>query len=274
MSQVDCSFIGYNNTKIYARKDLVDNPKASIVIVHGVFEHLDRYNYLVEKLNKDGYNVYRYDARGHGRSEGKKGDLKDFREFLEDLNIYIDYVRKENDKLKLVLLGHSMGGLVATSYACTYPDKIDYLVLSGACNQTPKEAKPLKFIPTFMTSLLTYKNVLGDAVCSDKKVVEAYNNDPLVVKKGTFRLMKNAFIKGCHLVTNNIDKVKVPTLVMHGKEDGVVVASTGNWSYEHLQVGDKTLKMYEGLYHEIFNEVRKDEVIQDLLDWLDSEIGG
>ena len=96
----------------------------------------------------NGYNVYRYDARGHGRSEGNRGDLEKFDDFLLDLDIYIDLIKKEYPNLKIVLLGHSMGGLVATSYSCMY-DKIDFLALSGACNVTPKQARPLKYIPTF-----------------------------------------------------------------------------------------------------------------------------
>lgn len=274
MGQIDCSFTGYNNTKIYARKDLVSNPKANVVIVHGIFEHLDRYDYLVSKLNNEGYNVYRYDARGHGRSEGKKGDLNKFDEFIIDLDIYISQIKRENPNLKLILLGHSMGGLVATSYASLFNDKIDYLVLSGACNKTPKPAKALKFIPTFLTGILKYKNALGKGVCGDEKVVEAYNKDPLVLKEGTMRLMKNAFIKGCSIVNNNIENINVPTLVMHGEKDGIVVVDTGKWTYENLKVEDKTLKIYSDLYHEIFNEVSKDEVILDMTNWLNKKIGG
>lgn len=274
MGQVDCSFSGYNNIKIYAKKDLVENAKANVVIVHGIFEHLDRYDYLVSKLNNEGYNVYRYDARGHGRSEGKKGDLNKFDEFLIDLDYYINQVKKEFPDKKVVLLGHSMGGLVATSYASLFNEKIDYLVLSGACNQTPKAAKALKFIPTFVAALLKYKNALGSGVCGDEKVVEAYNNDPLVLKEGTMRLMKNAFINGCGLVNNNIANISVPTLVMHGEKDGIVVVDTGKWTYENLKVEDKTLKIYSDLYHEIFNEVSKDEVIADVTNWLNTKIGG
>jgi len=171
-------------------------------------------------------------------------------------------------------LGHSMGGLVATSYACKFSNKIDYLVLSGACNKTPSAAKALRYIPTWLTSILKYKNNLGEGVCGDKEVVKKYNEDPLVVKKGTMRLMKSAFIKGCDYVNDNIKKIEVPTLVMHGKDDGIVVSSTGEWTYNSLVVKDRELKMYDGLYHEIFNEVKKDEVINDLLNWLDSRIGG
>lgn len=273
MGQLDCSFSGYNNIKIYAKKDIVKEARANVVIVHGIFEHLDRYNYLVEKLNSEGYNVYRYDARGHGRSEGEKGDLLEFNEFLFDLDIYIDSIKKDSN-LPLVLLGHSMGGLVATSYASKYNDKIDYLVLSGACNKTPKAASALRYLPMWLIKKIPYTNKLGEGVCGNKEVVEAYNKDPLVLKKGTFRLMKNAFIRGCDFVNNNIKKISVPTLVMHGKEDGIVVSSTGEWTYNNLVVKDKELKMYEGLYHEIFNEIKKDEVISDLLSWLNKRIGG
>lgn len=274
MAQFDFGFTGYNNVKIYGKKDTIDNPKANVVIVHGIFEHLDRYDYLVSKLNERGYNVYRYDARGHGRSGGKKGNLDSFDEYLLDLDDFISLVKRESDNLKTVLLGHSMGGLVATAYASTFPTKIDLLALSGACNKTPKSAKALVYIPTFIASLFKYKNKLGDGVCSDASVVEKYNNDPLVLKEGSLKLMKKVFINGCEYVNNNIDKVCVPTLVMHGEADGIVVSNTGKWTYDNLKIEDKTLKMYEGLYHEIFNEVKKDEVIEDLISWIDEKIGG
>lgn len=272
MEETEFAFNGYNGTKIYAKKSLVNDPKANIVIVHGIFEHLDRYDYLTKKLNDNGYNVYRYDARGHGRSEGKSGSLNDFNEYLYDLNIYVNLIRSDYPDEKVVLLGHSMGGLVATSYAIKYNNKLDYLVLSGACNQTPKVAKALKFIPTSLIPMIKYKNRLGKGVCGDPRVVEEYNSDPLVGKYASFKMMKNVFIKGCNYVNNNIRSISVPTLVMHGKKDGIVVSSTGEWTYNNLVVRDRTLKMYEGLYHEIFNEVKKDEVIKDLLNWLNKRL--
>lgn len=274
MKQLDSSFVGFNNTKIYATKNCVENPKANVVIVHGIFEHLDRYDYLVSMLNKQGYNVYRYDARGHGRSQGDRGDVKRFEHFLLDLDCYITLIKNEHPNLKLVLLGHSMGGLVATSYASYMPNKIDYLVLSGACNKTPKQAKALRFVPMCLTGLLKYKNNLGNGVCGDASVVKAYGEDPLVLKQGTFRLMKNAFINGCDMVKDNIKNIKVPTLIMHGEKDGIVVVDTSVWTYDNLQVEDKQLKVYPDMYHEIFNELNKNEVIEDLLNWLNLKIGG
>lgn len=274
MNQVDSSFAGNGNIKIYAKKDIIANPKANVVIVHGICEHLDRYDYLTEKLNNAGYNVYRYDARGHGRSEGEKGDLKDYQDYLLDLDIYVESVKKEYPDLKLILLGHSMGGLVATSYASMFSSKIDYLALSGAANVTPKAARALKFLPMCLIKKIKYKNNLGDGVCSDKEVVEKYNSDPLVLKEATMGLMKNVFIGGCGLVKDNINQISVPTLVMHGKGDGIVDASTAEWTYNNLTVEDKELQIYEGLYHEIFNEVKKDTVIEDLINWLNKRIEG
>jgi alpha-beta hydrolase superfamily lysophospholipase len=274
MNQMDSSFVGNNGVKIYAKKNIVTNPKANVVIVHGICEHLDRYDYLCQKLNEQGYNVYRYDARGHGRSEGNRGDLNEYQDFLIDLDTYINNVKNEYPDLKLILLGHSMGGLVATSYAATFNEKIDYLALSGAANVTPKQARPLKILPMFLIKKIKYKNNLGEGVCSDKEVVEKYNNDPLVLKEATMGLMKNVFIGGCGLVKDNISRIKVPTLVMHGKGDGIVDYTTAEWTFNNLSVEDKELKIYDGLYHEIFNEVKKDVVIEDLINWLNKRVEG
>ena len=274
MEQLEYSFLGYNNIKIYAVKNCVDNPKANVVIVHGIFEHLDRYEYITKQLNEAGYNVYRYDARGHGRSEGERGDIAQFDHFLLDLDNYITKIKNDRPDLKTILLGHSMGGLVATNYAAFAPNRIDYLVLSGACNRTPKQARLLRYIPTFVTKGLTYKNSLGDGVCGDAEVVKAYNTDELVLKQGSMRLMKNAFIKGCNLVKSNIKNIVVPTLIMHGEEDGIVDVQTSIWTYENLNVEDKRLKVYPKMYHEIFNELEKDEVIEDLINWINKRIGG
>ena len=265
-------FLGQGDVKIFYSVNKVDEPKGAVVFVHGICEHLGRYEYLTEKFNNEGYDVYRYDARGHGKSEGKRGYLGDFSDYLADLDILISMVRKEHKDSKLVLLGHSMGGLVATAYTCKYPNKIDLLVLSGACNVCPSMASALKFLPYNLMGKLKYTNKLGDGVCSDKKVVDEYNKDPLVLKKVSFRLLGNAFIKGTKYVSKNIKNIKCPVLVQHGEKDGIVVKETGEWTFSHLECEDKELKIYPNLYHEIFNEISKDEVIKDTIDWCNERV--
>lgn len=266
-------FLGNKDVKIFYSVNKVEDAKACVVFVHGICEHLGRYEYLTEKFNEEGYNVYRYDARGHGKSEGRRGQLDDFEDYLDDLDILITLAKKDNKGLKLVLLGHSMGGLVATAYTSKYPNKVDYLVLSGACNVCPSVASALKYLPYNLMGKLKYTNKLGDGVCSVKEVVDAYNQDPLVLKKVSFKLLGNAFVKGTKYVKKNIENIKCPTLVLHGEKDGIVVKSTGEWTYDNLVCNDKLLKIYPSLYHEIFNEYNKDEVIKDTLDWLKERVG-
>jgi alpha-beta hydrolase superfamily lysophospholipase len=265
-------FLGSRDVKIFYKANKVEVPKAAVVFVHGICEHLGRYDYIMEKFVNEQYNVYRYDARGHGRSEGKRGHLKDFNDYLDDLDLFVNMIKKENEGLPLVMVGHSMGGLVATAYTCRYPDKVDLLALSGAANRCPSSATALKFLPYNLMSKLNYINKLGNAVCSVQEVREKYDKDPLVVKKVTFQLLGNAFIKGTKYVKNNIKNIKCPTLVMHGAEDGVVGKNIGEWTYANLKCEDKTLRMYEGLFHEIFNEYNKDDVINELLKWCNERV--
>lgn len=265
-------FLGSKDTKIFYSVDKVEKPKAAVVFVHGICEHLGRYAYIKERFIESNYNVYRYDARGHGKSEGNRGDLEDFNDYLDDLDIFITMIRKENKGLKLILIGHSMGGLVATAYTSKYPNKVDLLAVSGAANRCPASARALKFIPYKWIGKLNYTNNLGNAVCSVKEVGEKYNKDPLVIKKIKFRLLGNAFVKGTKFVENNIRNITCPTLVMHGEKDGVVGKDIGEWTYSNLDCKDKKIKIYPNLYHEIFNEVTKDEVIQDLINWCDERM--
>ena len=258
--------------ELYYEKHLVDNSIATIIIVHGLGENQARYAWVTEKLNENGYNVYRYDARGHGKSEGKRGYLEDFQDYLEDLDILVEMVKRDNKGLKTILVGHSMGGLVATAYTAKYPEKVDLLAVSGGATKCPKSATAIKFLPFNIMGKLNYVNKLGNAVCSVKEVGEAYNKDPLVLKKISFRLLGNAFVIGTKFVKQNISNIKCPTFVMHGEKDGVVGKDIGEWTFANLRCKDKQLKIYPNLYHEIFNEVTKENVVKDLIDWCEERM--
>ena len=268
----ESTFLGSRDVKIYYKVNKVDEPKGAVVFVHGICEHLGRYEHLMEAFLKQGYNVYRYDARGHGKSDGVRGDLVDFDDYLDDLDIFVGMIHRENKGLKLIMVGHSMGGLVSTAYVCKYPDKIDLLAISGAANVCPNSAKAIKFLPYNIMSKIKYTNKLGNAVCSVKEVGEKYNKDPLVIKKVSFRLLGNAFVKGTKFVERNIGNITCPVLVMHGEKDGVVQVEASEWTYHNLKTEDKNIKIYLGLYHEIFNERTKEEVIENLLDWCNERV--
>lgn len=265
-------FLGSKDVKIFYSVDKVESPKAAVIFVHGICEHLGRYDYIKEKFIEADYNVYRYDARGHGKSEGKRGYLEEFGDYLDDLDIFVGMVKKENKGLKLILVGHSMGGLVATAYTSKYPNKVDLLAISGGATRCPKAANAIKFVPYNLLGRLNYTNRLGNAVCSVKEVGEAYSKDPLVLKRVKFKLLGNVFVIGVNFVKKNIKNISCPTLVMHGEKDGVVEKEIGDWTFANLKCKDKKIIIYPNLYHEIFNEITRDDVIRDLINWCDERV--
>lgn len=130
--QEERMIISFDGTKLRLKKDAVENPKALIVIAHGLCEHLNRYDYFTEKLNENGYSVYRYDQRGHGKSEGKKVYFKDFNEMPDDLGQILALAREESEGKKVFLFGHSMGGETVTLFGTKNPGMADGIITSGA----------------------------------------------------------------------------------------------------------------------------------------------
>ena len=255
-----------DGTKLRLRKDVVENPKALVVISHGLCEHLNRYDYFTKKLNESGYSVYRYDQRGHGKSEGKKVFFSDFNQLPDDTDVFINIAREENNRKKVFLFGHSMGGETAALYGTKYPGKTDGIIMSGALthynnplmgDQLPMKAPVDTYVP----------NALGDGVCSDPKVIEAYINDPLVEKQISVGLI-NQIYEGVQWIKRNAVNFIDPVLILHGANDGLVSVKDSLELYQEIKSKDKSLRIYANLFHEILNEPCKDEIIYDIVLWL------
>ncbi len=129
----------YDGFQLFTRKDVPENVKAAVIVVHGLCEHLGRYEYLTEKLNAHNFSVYRFDHRGHGKSDGERAYLEDFNCLVDDTDFMMERAKAENPGLPVFLIGHSMGGFTVACYGAKYPGKVDGLVLSGAL--TNDEAK-------------------------------------------------------------------------------------------------------------------------------------
>jgi alpha-beta hydrolase superfamily lysophospholipase len=260
-----------DGTALFGIKDIPENPKAAVVIVHGVAEHCGRYGYTAETLYKRGYAVYRYDNRGHGRSGGARGYVKSFMDFIRDADMVVQTVKRENPGLPVFILGHSMGGFIAAAYGAEYPDSPDGEILSGASViELPlREVRLLKSLPYRILGGLKVKNNLGALVSRDAAVVEAYGKDEYNLTKTTLRLNGELFIKGTAWLSENIGRFKSPCLILHGGEDKIVTPAAGEWLFENISSRDKEKKVYPGLYHEILNEKEKEEVLSDICGWLD-----
>ncbi len=226
----------FDGTKLYLKKETAADNKAVIVIVHGLCEHQGRYDYFAEKLHEAGIGTYRFDHRGHGRSEGEETFYSDFNELLDDTNVVVDMAIEENPDVPVFLLGHSMGGFTVSLYVHT-----------------------------------RLANQLGSGVCSVQEVVDWYGKDPY---------NKQSFTAGlCYAICDGLDWFKekkaefhYPVLMTHGEKDGLVSVQDTYDFFREAGSKDKQMKIYGGLFHEILNEYCKDEVIGDMIRWMEVRI--
>jgi acylglycerol lipase len=262
----------FDGIELYYAKDIPENPRAIIVIVHGVSEHLGRYEYLKDKLNSFGYGVYRFDNRGHGKSGGERGDILDFNELIEDADTIVNISKGENMDLPIFMLGHSMGGFITAAYGVKYPGKVNGQILSGAATNKMPFSLTLKSIKFPYILKGKVPNLLSKLICRDPEVVKKYEDDPLVLKETTLRFNTQFVYKGISWLIKSMPSYVYPCLILHGSDDRIVPKRCSQSFYDAIASKDKTLKFYEGFYHEIFSEKEKDTVIEDVHEWIEGRI--
>lgn len=261
-------FTNKDNIELFVQKNLVENSKAIIVIVHGLAEHLGRYDYVVSKLNEWGYSVYRFDNQGHGKSQGKRTYINTYKNFSQDVNEIVTMAKNENENKKVFILGHSMGGMISTVYGIDYRNTVDGIILSAGL--TVDKAKLLESNKD-VDDDAEISNSLGDLICTDKRVVDDYENDPLVCHITVGKIYKECY-KAVKYINENINKFEYPVYILHGEDDKIVSQEDSKILYEQVSSLDKSLKIYPGLYHEIMNEFDKDKVLEDIHCWLEDRI--
>lgn len=245
----------------YRRWDISGPAKAQVVISHGFAEHSGRYRHVAEALNTGGFSVWALDHRGHGQSEGERGDIESVSAAVADLDLFVDVVREAVPTGPLFLVGHSMGGLIAAAYAEDHQDRLKGLVLSGA----------LLFVAPEIVALAELEEIpdlgLADAVSSDPAVVQAYKNDPLVYLGPPPRRFIESFGQ-VEEVRSRLKELTLPILAMHGSGDLLVSPQALRDLVASVSSDDLTAVFWPGLWHEIFNEPRQAEVISTMAQWI------
>lgn len=261
--------------QLFERAWLPDGaPKAAVAIVHGYAEHSGRYEHVAERLVASGFAVYALDLRGHGRSEGRRVFIRSVDEHLADVDRFLSLVRERRPALPLFLLGHSMGGTVVASYLVTGERDLSGAILSAPAIRSQRGSSAIaRAVLSILARLLPRLPVgqLDSAEISrDPQVVARYDADPLVYRGrmpvGTIA----ALVSAARMVLADTDKMTLPLLLMHGTLDTLADPEGSRQLHEEAATSDKTLKLYEGLYHEIFNEPEQDEVLGDLVEWLEA----
>lgn len=263
-----------DNLKLYTKNFLVANPKASLLIVHGLGEHCERYAHVAQAFNAIDVNVYTFDLRGHGQSEGERAYVKDINSYREDVETVYQTVPKD---LPLFILGHSMGGLIILTFLMhTKRADIKGAIFSGSALEigediTPVTQKVITFLAKIAPKLKTIK-LDPKSISTDPETVEKYQTDPLIYHEGVKAGMGVAMLNGINAIKPKFSAFDYPALIMHGGSDKITNIAGSKAFYEQSKSKDKSLKIWEGDYHEIFNETNRTEVIAHTVAWLKERI--
>jgi alpha-beta hydrolase superfamily lysophospholipase len=238
------------------------HPTYLALIAHGYGEHAARYAHVAERLVKDGASVYAPDHFGHGRSAGERALIDDVEDLVEDLHEVAALARREHPGLPLVLIGHSLGGLIATRFAQRHQDELVALVLSGPVIGGNPDVEallgldPLPEVP------------LDPAVLSrDPQVGIDYAADELVYHGPFLRSTLEAIFAAVRTIADG-PRLAVPTLWLHGELDALAPLAPTRDAFARIRGDRVEEKVYPGAQHEIFNEINRDEVIGDVLVFL------
>lgn len=252
------------------------DPRGTVVVVHGINEHGGRYRHVAARLASAGWLVAAADHRGHGLSEGRRAAVERFDDWVADLDTYIAGVLAAAPR-PLFLLGHSLGGLIAVVYALDHASSLAGLVLSSPSVLPPSNLSPPvraagRWLSRWAANVPVVRLQL-DAVSRDPAVVTAYRTDPLV-HQGRVRARTGAEVLGAiERVHREIGRLELPVLVIQGTIDRLVDPRSAAWVDSHVGSPDHTLRIYDGLYHEVLNEPERETVIADVVHWLDAHAG-
>ncbi|NIL76467.1 alpha/beta hydrolase [Rhodococcus sp. B10] len=272
MKTSESTFTGVHGTRIVYDVHTPDNATGFLVLSHGLGEHAGRYREVVERLTQLGLTVYTIDHRGHGRSGGKRLELKNWSDYITDLHELFRIARAEHPDGKAFLLGHSMGGAIALSYALEYQAELDALMLSGpfavVSDDTPKILITIGKVLGKIAPRVPVQTLDSADVSRDPAVVAAYDADPLVHHGKIPAGVAGGLVGATESFPTRLPTLTLPVLVQHGSEDKLADVAGSRMIAEKAGSKDLTIEIYDGLYHEIFNEPERQQVLDDLVAWL------
>lgn len=270
--RVEGRLVGARDVELYWQGWLPPGPATGVVLLcHGLGEHSGRYRNVVDALTPDGWAVYGLDHRGHGLSGGRRVHLDDYADWLADFDAFRRVVVASHPGVPVFLLGHSMGGQIALAYALDHQDDLRGLVLSApalASNAVPRRAVPVLMALGRLAPTLRPAGIDETKISKDPAVVADYQADPLVYHgKPTLGLSTALFRQFAPLV-ERAGGLRLPVLVQHGALD-VLTEPAGTFALERASGSpDQTVRIYDGLWHEIYNEPERARPLGDLREWL------
>ena len=247
-------------------------PRAVVVLSHGLGEYARRYDHVAQCFGDAGLVTYALDHRGHGRSDGKRMLVRDISEYTGDFDTLVGIASREHPGLKCIVLGHSMGGGIVFAYGVERPDNYDMMVLSAPAVAAQELVSPLMTIAAKVLGVLMpglpVQELDVEAISRDPAVVAAYNEDPLVYHGKVPAGVGRALLEVGETMPQRAPALTAPLLVVHGDADRLIPVDGSRRLVECVGSTDVELKVYPGLYHEVFNEPERAQVLGDVVSWI------
>jgi alpha-beta hydrolase superfamily lysophospholipase len=258
------TFAGSEGAIHYERWAPQGSPTRIVVIVHGYAEYAGRYGHVADALTAAGAVVYAEDHLGHGHSHGERALITDFEHVVDDLRSVVDIAVGEHPGLPVVMIGHSMGGLLSARFAQRYPTQLAGIVFLGAVIGDWHWARDVLNEPELPQGATEFSGMSRDV-----ETVEAYATDPLIYRGRYKRPLLEAEVVALDRFQADIGLLTMPVLFCHGTDDPFVDHRTSLAAVETMPSHDKTIRLYEGARHELVNETNRDEVIAEIVGFVD-----
>lgn len=277
MQHIEGTFKSVRDLNIYYQGWLPDGEvKAVLFLVHGVGEYCGRYMNVVNRFVPLGYAIYGLDHIGHGKSDGEREGIVRFEDYTEPLKTYYKMVTGWQPGKPVFIYGHSLGGLITSLYLLDHQSDFKGAIISAPSVKVPANISPLTVTMGKIISVIAPKAGLVGLDTSylshDKAVVDAYNADPQVFHGKMPARLSAETLRAMMRVTAEAEKISLPMFILQGSGDIIVDPAGAQMLYEKASSKDKTLKIYEGFYHEVHNELEREIMFKDLEAWLQAHI--
>jgi acylglycerol lipase len=271
----ESSFKGVGGLKIATRSLQPEvKPHAIMILVHGFNAHSGYMQWPAEQFAANGFASYALDLRGRGKSEGERFYVEKFQDYLDDVDQLVTEARTENPGLPVYVLGHSAGGVIASSYVFDHQDNIAGLICESFAFDVglPHLVQLAIEGLSHLTPHLHVFSLNNADFSRDPKHVEQMNKDPLIEKESQPAETASEMLLAADRLKANMPKFIAPVLIIHGTADKATRPAGSQYFYDKAASTDKTLKLYEGHYHDLFGDLDKEIVMADVLKWIDERI--
>ena len=271
------TFEGVSSLTIFTRSwRPTGRPRGILVIAYGFNSHSGQYAEVAEQFVAAGLAVFALDHRGRGKSEGKRFHVEKFSDYVDDLATFIRLVKTCEPGLPVFLLGHSAGGVISSLYVLEHQSELAGLISESFAFELPAP----KFALTALKGLshiaphLRVLKLKNEDFSRDRKIVETMNRDPLIAGENQTSKTVAELIRADERLRSEIPRITLPLLILHGTEDRAAKADGSRFFNEAAGSNDKTLKLYDGAYHDLLNDDVRKQVFSEILGWIEAQIAG